>query len=798
MAGRLAGQTINDRLLAAKHSIAGQGLAKSVCKATTEELIPPKKKHLEYLVQCTNEPNVSIPQLANLLIERSQNTNWVVVYKALITVHHIMCHGNERFTQYLASSNSSFQLSTFLDKSGVQGMLSIKTGYDMSPFIRRYAHYINEKALSYRTVAFDFCKKRSNDDGLLRTMHTDKLLKTLPILQSQLDALLEFDCTANDLTNGVINKSFMYLFGDLIRLFACYNGGIINLLEKYFDMNKKQCKEALDIYKKFLTRMDRVGEFLKVAENVGINKGEIPDLTKAPSSLLEALEQHLAHVEGKKTSGASTPSQNASSSFGTVVANGRIDQHANGLDEHIKLKILAEEEAAMNQFKTKKQYSPPTMSTANNPFFSSTATTTLANMPAETQSSADFFADSATTTTTQSRPSDDLLQLNNPFADAFAQPANAFAAPQLPMIQQPNNINAWMANGNGYTTPASNTNGGGAFVSESSFQSVFGNTEVKTADGTKIPELDSFNPFLVEDKEPSLLLDTSSPSNCAQPIQEVLNFFQKDNTLTIHLNESNERTDANKSDHKLSFGESLTLNFSTVVANGSGAVAPLLIDKQDNITKCNRPPRPPPPSRRPSNLSTPASPPRSFYSGSNDNVFTATTDEQPHCSQSIDSGFDALGGVLQPMPLAGNQNNQNNQASNNNNNNNNNIQEQQSGSALLTGDLESSLASLAQNLSINSRQVPVKEIQWNSPKNGSKVGASWTPAPVSSTTGGAGYKPMNQSMSQQNIMQTPMFTTPMQPMMGMRPMVANNMIPPMGSSQPPAAHPMGQQSLLFH
>lgn len=73
-----------------------------------------------------------------------------------------------------------------------------------------------------------------------------------------------------------------------------------------------------------------------------------------------------------------------------------------------------------------------------------------------------------------------------------------------------------------------------------------------------------------------------------------------------------------------------------------------------------------------------------------------------------DSGFDALGGVLQPMPLAGNQNNQNNQASNNNNNNNNNIQEQQSGSALLTGDLESSLASLAQNLSINSRQVPVK------------------------------------------------------------------------------------------
>lgn len=47
------------------------------------------------LVHCTNEPNVSIPHLANLLVERSQNANWVVVYKALLTVHHLLAYGNE-------------------------------------------------------------------------------------------------------------------------------------------------------------------------------------------------------------------------------------------------------------------------------------------------------------------------------------------------------------------------------------------------------------------------------------------------------------------------------------------------------------------------------------------------------------------------------------------------------------------------------------------------------------------------------------------------------------------------------
>lgn len=49
----------------------------------------------------------------------------------------------------------------------------------------------------------------------------------------------------------------------------------------------------------------------QVAENVGIDKGEIPDLTKAPSSLLDALESHLGAIEGKKGSAANTPTQTA-------------------------------------------------------------------------------------------------------------------------------------------------------------------------------------------------------------------------------------------------------------------------------------------------------------------------------------------------------------------------------------------------------------------------------------------------------------------------------------------------------
>lgn len=47
------------------------------------------------LIQCTNEMNVNIPQLADTLFERTTNTSWVVVFKSLITTHHLMVYGNE-------------------------------------------------------------------------------------------------------------------------------------------------------------------------------------------------------------------------------------------------------------------------------------------------------------------------------------------------------------------------------------------------------------------------------------------------------------------------------------------------------------------------------------------------------------------------------------------------------------------------------------------------------------------------------------------------------------------------------
>ncbi|KAL7728293.1 hypothetical protein ACLKA6_007399 [Drosophila palustris] len=647
----MAGQTINDRLLAARHSLAGQGLAKSVCKATTEECIGPKKKHLDYLVHCTNEPNVSIPHLANLLIERSQNANWVVVYKSLITTHHLMAYGNERFMQYLASSNSTFNLSSFLDKGTVQdggmGVPGGRMGYDMSPFIRRYAKYLNEKSLSYRAMAFDFCKvKRGKEEGSLRSMNADKLLKTLPVLQAQLDGLLEFDCQSNDLTNGVINMSFMLLFRDLIRLFACYNDGIINLLEKYFDMNKKQARDALDLYKKFLVRMDRVGEFLKVAENVGIDKGDIPDLTKAPSSLLDALEQHLATLEGRKVSAANTPTQSSSyqrtnvksavsalsstsSAFGTAAASSKFDT-TNGIDEQLKAQVLAEEEAAMNQYKSK--VSSPTSSGAagasaalTNPFLSSPPASQAGQPIVDLFGAASAQPAAAAASASQSalatKASDDLLQLGNPFADMFEASGgnsggNVAAAAGAATGAALNANNLWMHNNGFNGASVSSAAATNAFVSDSNFTSVFGNTEPAGFDA---------------------LGDVLKPA-------------------TANSNNSNQMN---------------------VVATGA--------------------------------------------------VFQGYNSSSPGLTLQHQSSLQHSQQQQQQQQQLQHQ------------------QQQQQTGKIITGDLDSSLMSLVDNLNIN-KTASAKPVQWNSPKNTAKPGANWTPQPMAATTG-AGYRPMAHGMT---------------------------------------------------
>jgi len=400
------GQTIADRLAAARHVIDGSTVNKAVVKASTHEVQGPKRKHLDYLVTLTGAPNVNLPELANQLVERTRNSSWVVVFKALVTTHHLMCYGNERFLQSCASRLCLFSLQEFQDRSA-------PAGYDMAVYVRRYSRYLNEKSASYRKVAYDFTRAKRKDDSsqsfktsrkeFFASMSADNLLTTLPTLQGQIDALIDFQPSTNELTNGVINACFVLLFKDLVRLFACYNDGIINLLQKYFEMRKGQCKDGLEIYKRYLVRMEKIQAFFKVAENVGIDKGDMPDLTSAPSSLLDALQDHLNSLEGKRSGTVSPTTPVSQNEAERVIA-----------EEKRRLEEFARQRGTTNGAPAAARAAPPVTTNQQPDLFGLSAPSVKPSNPVSPVSAQPIkLAEPAVSTPSPSKPaSADLLDLD--------------------------------------------------------------------------------------------------------------------------------------------------------------------------------------------------------------------------------------------------------------------------------------------------------------------------------------------------------------------------------------------------
>lgn len=171
-----------------------------------------------------------------------------------------------------------------------------------------------------------------------------------------------------------------------------------------------------------------------------------------------------------------------SSSFGTAAASTRFDAHANGIDDATKALALAEEEAAMNQYRVSEKKTSsdhvdnavnitprielgmqlifqtkvgsPTggAAAATNPFLPSPVSSQanivdLFGGGGPMNAGANQLGDAAGQANTKA--SDDLLQLGNPFADMFGG-----AAPALPVV-----------GGQVAAGATSSSNGGGALWS---------------------------------------------------------------------------------------------------------------------------------------------------------------------------------------------------------------------------------------------------------------------------------------------------------------------------------------------
>lgn len=97
----MSGQTLTDRIAAAQYSLTGSEVARAVCKATTHEVMAPKKKHLE----CKWVQVKITPFFALLMPIKYTYTMGLVTYTHIIglSAHHVHAMAPQRSSVTTAS-----------------------------------------------------------------------------------------------------------------------------------------------------------------------------------------------------------------------------------------------------------------------------------------------------------------------------------------------------------------------------------------------------------------------------------------------------------------------------------------------------------------------------------------------------------------------------------------------------------------------------------------------------------------------------------------------------------------------
>ncbi|RKP13893.1 ANTH domain-containing protein [Piptocephalis cylindrospora] len=279
---------------------------KSFNKAPNKKVAPPpKQKHVDNLVNATWSREVAMSEVFELVAQRLNDPNWVIMLKTLVVTHCLMREGNlERVMGYLCSIPTPF-----LDLSQYRGHLA--------PHMRAYGGYLRSKIRAYKEIKLDFVRAYAGTSsaqqaqnprmsfhpgvatprpsGRLRRLSMDKgLLLEISVVQSQIDALLPCRAFPDRMDNVICLSAFSLIIRDLLRLFQALSEGVIRLLEQYFELEREKATEALEVYRTFARQTEQVMALLDSARRIQQELNlVIPTVQPPPLSLTTALQDYL-------------------------------------------------------------------------------------------------------------------------------------------------------------------------------------------------------------------------------------------------------------------------------------------------------------------------------------------------------------------------------------------------------------------------------------------------------------------------------------------------------------------------
>ncbi|KAL6898056.1 hypothetical protein ACP4OV_006652 [Aristida adscensionis] len=262
----------------------------AIVKATNHVERPSKEKYIReiFLSISAARPRADVAYCIHALARRlSKTRNWAVALKTLIVIHRALREVDPTFREelinYGRSRSHMLNMAYFKDDSSAEA-------WDYSAWVRIYALYLEERLECFRVLKYDV----ETDPPRTRDLDTVALLDHLPSLQQLLFRLLACQPQGASSYNIIIQHALSMVALESAKIYTAISDGTINLVDKFFEMQRNDAIRALDIYKRATNQAERLSEFYEVCKTIHIGRGEkFLKIEQPPASFLQTMEEYV-------------------------------------------------------------------------------------------------------------------------------------------------------------------------------------------------------------------------------------------------------------------------------------------------------------------------------------------------------------------------------------------------------------------------------------------------------------------------------------------------------------------------
>lgn len=187
----------------------------------------------------------------------------------------------------------------FLDTKATEGK------YDFSEWVRAHCKFIDESLDTYYQCGWYTDLEKSGKESRLRAMPTEELLETLPRVQRIQRRLVECRPTGGACQNDNTLLALSLVVRESFTLFKAVSEGIINLADKFFQMNYYDGIKAMEIYNEALQGGEELQKYHASLQQMDAVKRVIqfPKMENPPSDFLDTMKEHLKELRKSSADG---------------------------------------------------------------------------------------------------------------------------------------------------------------------------------------------------------------------------------------------------------------------------------------------------------------------------------------------------------------------------------------------------------------------------------------------------------------------------------------------------------------